>query len=918
MRVTLEKQLIEKTYYENSFINKNETGNPVAILGEIFLEEQEKNVANLSEIRYAQGEVYYHYKDFEAAIFKWENIKGELEPWAQKNIADAYFELGIYSTAEDIYKSINTDSLVLKTEVALQLFSLYIEQEKLPSADLMIKQAVSLNPDYPNVTKVARAFYEEHRDWDSAIELSINEAIRTKSLEWFDVLKTYIDKGVTKTIKPDYFTQALTTLYTVDQTQFEQLVLSIWKSFENQSSFLSWLREINQLLLDLEFNDEDSWENLGTLYEKTYLKLLDGTYLIKQLSAVMPSFLAVWLKITNTSKSAFVSSAVLAWEEAFPSKMDATIVSEAEYNIHHAENNLDGLQYSLHLFQSIKEWARDQGLEVGYKYKWIIQKLMDLQAHHVLIAGTSGNGKSTFIHSILGERIVDGPSTSTIMMLQDDDDISIKEITDTEIRQITNLSDYLHTNGPNANSAYVDIKLPSKFLKENYLRLIDTPSLSGNNEKQILMNNLHVADSLLFVLNAGTPFTDHERHTLLEIKKRAPELPIHFILNKVDTYANEQEAMKVVDDTFDRINNDFPDAKTFAYSDRFEGKQQLQDLTDFIKSHVIQTNGEKERTKKLLFYIRKVITYLLQQRVEAENDLIESIRWNEDMLAKMNGSINQLQDVENEKIDVIQQSYRKIKEEMKSDLEQTIPELLQSCSELITEDSDFKNIHVQLNDEMNNRVQNYLEQTALPRHYRSFQQWIEGAQQELAEGQSYLEETSEGLNALFGEKRLKLQCDFRILDDWRRDADRMVSAVQIDEENILLRRTPTQFLLKSAGKLFGAIRRNKELLYNKYTDFIENEEYLDVTNSIINKFLLQFELFEKTLERDISMFFRNSFDELEKNMEEIQREMEANEKLLNDMKANPEMYRDPLTLFELRLRQYEWILHVDKEKQSVF
>ena len=53
-------------------------------------------------------------------------------------------------------------------------------------------------------------------------------------------------------------------------------------------------------------------------------------------------------------------------------------------------------------------------------------------------------------------------------------------------------------------------------------------------------------------------------------------------------------------------------------------------------------------------------------------------------------------------------------------------------------------------------------------------------------------------------------------------------------------------------------------------------------------------------------------------MEEVQREMEANEKLLNDMKANPEMYRDPLTLFELRLRQYEWILHVDKEKQSVF
>ena len=50
------------------------------------------------------------------------------EPWAKKNIADAYFEMGMLTNAEESYKSIVTESMTLNTEVSLQLFSLYIEQ----------------------------------------------------------------------------------------------------------------------------------------------------------------------------------------------------------------------------------------------------------------------------------------------------------------------------------------------------------------------------------------------------------------------------------------------------------------------------------------------------------------------------------------------------------------------------------------------------------------------------------------------------------------------------------------------------------------------------------------------------------------------------------------------------------------------
>ena len=121
--MTLENQLIKKTFYE-TLMEANEK-NPVRVLGEAFLAGHKDQTTDISTIRFAQGEVYFHHKDYEAAIFKWENVHNDLEPWAKKNIADCYHEIGQLSTAEEIYKSINTESSVLQSEVALQLFSLY-------------------------------------------------------------------------------------------------------------------------------------------------------------------------------------------------------------------------------------------------------------------------------------------------------------------------------------------------------------------------------------------------------------------------------------------------------------------------------------------------------------------------------------------------------------------------------------------------------------------------------------------------------------------------------------------------------------------------------------------------------------------------------------------------------------------------
>ena len=100
------------------------------------------------------------------------------------------------------------------------------------------------------------------------------------------------------------------------------------------------------------------------------------------------------------------------------------------------------------------------------------------------------------------------------------------------------------------------------------------------------------------------------------------------------------------------------------------------------------------------------------------------------------------------------------------------------------------------------------------------------------------------------------------------------------------------------------------MLYNKYKQYVENEDYTEVTASIMKKFFLQFELFENTQERDINIFFRNPFNSLKQAVENTHLEIQEKQEILHKMKSNPEIYHDSIMLFELRLRQCEVILNI--------
>ncbi|RDE31537.1 GTP-binding protein [Parageobacillus thermoglucosidasius] len=905
--MTLENQLIKKRFYE-TLIEANET-NPVRVLGEAFQAGHKDGEADISTIRFAQGEVYFHNKDYEAAIFKWENVHNDLEPWAKKNIADCYYELGQLSTAEEIYQSIDTESSVLQSEIALQLFSLYIDEGSLEKADQVIKKAVSFNPDYPNVTDIARAFFEKHKDWKSAIELAAAEAIRTESPQWFDILKTYAEQGLTNIFEPHYFSKCLVALHRVDQARFEQMVQALWNGYKNEHSYFSWLREFNHLFFDLDTSRKQSWKDLSALYQEAYFELIDGKYLIKELEEIIPSLLTNWLRIADNSHALFASAAVLAWSEKFPSSISPGVVDDAENLIFRSRNEVDGLEYSLTLFDSIVKWAEAQHVNPSHRFRWLIRELVDFETHHLLVAGTSGNGKSAFINSVLGENIQTAP-TSSVIVFKGDEETEIRKISDEELTAFSSFDEFQEAADRRLNKAFdnaiIEFSLPAPMLQENRLALVDTPGFSDRNGMEEVLKYLHFADSLLFVLDANDPFTEKEQEILMQIREYAPHLPIHFLLNKIDEIYDEHEAASIVEDTRSRVRAYVPGARVFAYSSRLRSRKQQNELAEFLKN-LSRPIAEDERMEKILIFIRQLISHLLDKRAEMENSLAESIKWNEEMATKLSGAIHQVTDLKEEKARIITRTFHKVLEEIRADLSENIPKILRETSDVIQEDSDFRKIHLELNDEMNRRVHAYVNDKVLPKLYHSLQEWILTANDELNHCQFFLDEISDGFNAMYGEERLKLNCDFKVLDDWRRDAERMTSGMQVEKVNIVLRRTPYQILLKGAGKLLGAFQQNNAMLYNKYKQFVENQDYLEVTESIVNKLLLQFELFAKSLERDISLFFRDPFAVLNQTVEETKKEIAEKEEELERMRANPETYRDPLTLFEVKLRQYEWI-----------
>jgi tetratricopeptide (TPR) repeat protein len=880
--MTVEKSLINKTFYKSLMGEKNHE-EPAKFLGKMYAQEQQKDVPELAYIRYAQGEVYFHHKDYEAAIFKWEKVDNELKPWALKNIGDAHFELGWLALAEDFYQQVDPDSDVLKTEVLLQLFSLYALLDRHEEAVATIKKAVQLNPDYPNVTETARTYFEEQSDWDNAVELAVNEAIRTGAPSWFSLLENYIEQKHILRFPPNYFRPVLDKLYEVNRTRLETLSAALWVTYKQSGYYFSWLETFCDFLQAQALEESYTWHRLSPLFKKTCAELVSGKYLLREISDLMPGLLAHWVRTATQEDQLLAASLVLAWEELFPETLPERSIRSAESLLNDSQRPKNVIEACSQLFEAVLTWGKKEGILPDDDLQWKVGELFDFNHYHLMIASpTSATSRTAF-----GRLFLDQDQVMEVAFAENATRMAESEAADGVMR----------------------LAFPCRFSAPHFkedgtgLDLMAAPfMLDSNHLTKEVLQDLKFCDALLFVVSSERDFD-----LVLQIKAYLPDLPIHFVLWNAD-WMDKEKALEWVETIVTEIERHFPHAEVTALSTTRDPEKLAAELFKSARAAIDTVRLEEMRPSKLLHFIKLSLRSLLDKRVEAERVMMEHIDWYEELIATLDEALNRVQELTEEKTQTVKQAFGFIKNEWHKDLLTTIPDLLKKCSELITFSMDLSQIHVFINDEMNRRLSAFIEDTALPNFRKAVEEWMEVCEEEFGDSQSQLNECGKKLNALYGEEKLALNGDFKVLEDWRRDIYRMTQGgIPLEKANILLRFTPSRLLLKSAGKLFGAVSKNKDLLINKYKQFIESKDYTETAESVANQFMQQFDLFERSLSRDIKMFFDPPSVTLTKALEEAQAEVAARRDALKDLQKNPEEFRDPLTLFELRQRQLEWL-----------
>lgn len=699
--MTTENELINKTYYR-SILDETKQGHSVKILGEMYMEKMQTPEPDLSTIRFAQGEVYFLNNDYEAAIFKWQHpMDTEFIPWAKKNIADAHLEMELLDEAKKFYKQVDTSSLTLKSEVLLQLFSLYTKQNHQEEAVRTIREAVRLNPDYSGVTEIAQLYFEDIRDFEYAIELAINEALRTETTYWVEVLSGYIEKGLTVDYKPMYFNDLLVMLRQMDESRFESFLSTLWHSYRDSNRYLELIVMANNLLISDEALISYEWEKLPELHKRGYFDLISGRYFTEEISEIIKGLFANWLQVSTETNALLPSTAILAWNEMFPEALEVDLVNKAELLFGNSQVDEEAEEYGLDLFESIKVWAGREGL-------------------------------------------FDELSDATGPML---DGYNIKSLDPVKIRDVIKFS----------------------------------------------------------------------------------------------------------------------------------------------------------------------IEFLLEQKVKLENNIQQDIDASGRLLTSLHDTNSQIGERESETTTTITTSFLGIKNSLTKELKQELPKLLNNCASLINEQSNFATLDADLNEEMNKQVATYMNKYVNNHLDQTIQTWVADCKGEFEENQMVIDELSANLNQQLLSDEIILQGDFKVLDDWRRDLERMArSLLRVEKVNFLMRNTPSQLLFKGAGKLVGSISKNKDMLHNKYKNYIENTDFTSLVEDIISPFNQQLELFAESIEWDVERFFTGVLEVLNHETEKAQLEINSHKDSLNKMQEHPEIYQNPLTLFELRLRQFELMNTIDE------
>ncbi|PRO65434.1 tetratricopeptide repeat protein [Alkalicoccus urumqiensis] len=345
------EHLVQKLFYRTLVTDGAQE--PAAFLGR----EMKTAGADMDAIRFAQGEVYFHYHDLESAVFKWEQVEGDLSGWAWKNIGDVYYDQQDHDRALETFRSVRTDEPVLQIELALQLLSVHAEKQEMGEVYRYLEEALAVDPDYPGVTDLAQTLYEDNKDWQKAVDLAVTEALRTESRVWFETLVRYIRESRVEEFPPEYFQDPAAQLAEIYPDLFREMMAELTADFRRRDQVLEWTAVFNSVFTAVAKEPGPQWETMAALHHDLYLELVSGRFLEPDIAPVLPDLMRNWELLSEGSHRNMAGAAQSAWNETFPEyeTMEPASVQDGSGAAAAAEE-------LLLLFESILTWMRGEKL----------------------------------------------------------------------------------------------------------------------------------------------------------------------------------------------------------------------------------------------------------------------------------------------------------------------------------------------------------------------------------------------------------------------------------------------------------------------------------------------------------------------------------------------------------------------------
>ena len=153
-----------------------------------------------------------------------------------------------------------------------------------------------------------------------------------------------------------------------------------------------------------------------------------------------------------------------------------------------------------------------------------------------------------------------------------------------------------------SSSKMMEVQIPSSYLRRQELRLLDMPDFYDDGISPEFQQYLLSGDGLLFVLDARAPFMGTERDSILEIKRIAPNLPIHFLFNKRDMPASNQVEVNIEDEIKETVKAYFPNANVLTFTTNDDIHQQMSEFEIFLTNHYRGSDWKDKRAEKVLAF----------------------------------------------------------------------------------------------------------------------------------------------------------------------------------------------------------------------------------------------------------------------------------------------------------------------------